>query len=790
MKMTTSRAWLILLGLQALVALVIFWDFISGRYYFAYTDIGSDSYFAYVPYAMHMARSIASEGLAGWSFEIGLGSPKALLLADAFALLNQAGGPDNVLALRIWVYLLKIVLGGAFFFGLLRCWVRRWETAVIGALAYSFCGYIVVNGQWDPHATEFVFYPLILWSIVRYLRTGNVIALPAALAASLVSGVFFVALGVFLLFTCAAYVVTSSEPRAMFKTWLTGILPLALIGYLLAAPFLLPVIFQMLDSPRVGGGRALFEMLWQQGVRVNDWPLVLVEIGGIFHKDIFGIGSGYNVGSGYKGLWNYFEGPGFFIGVMLFLLIPQLWNRSAADRKLLLIALCGVAAYFIFPVIRYSAMGFAAIYFRVSTLWIALVLLLLAARAVDQVIENGVDLRLLAIAVGSYLLLLGLVWGGSIGGYARVPHVAKILGLAILAGVLLLLARGKILAARWLPLTLLCAVIVETVLIARPSYVEGRSRVSPERHDYGDATLDALRAIRAIDKGIFRIEKTYDSVALADAMAQDYMGIKSYYFNGSGVADFNTGMRLIDPPRAGVNFNSHTNWLPNAGPRFMLNTLFGVKYIIAREPVEWPGFVAVAKERDYQIYRNEMALPLGIVQTRQITLRTLSRLSALPDVDANVYRDIAIINAAVVENVIPEGGDLFDLDDLLRSKVLVLQHRYFEPAARLQETGLQIEQFSSSHISGKIHPQKAGILVFSIPYNRGWSLRIDGKDSAMIRANFGMLATPVEAGAHTVELDFRLPGRRDGVLLSTLGVVLFALRRRKSASRDSRMPSG
>jgi uncharacterized membrane protein YfhO len=273
-------------------------------------------------------------------------------------------------------------------------------------------------------------------------------------------------------------------------------------------------------------------------------------------------------------------------------------------------------------------------------------------------------------------------------------------------------------------------------------------------------------------------------------MAQDYMGIKSYYFHGSGIVDFNTGMGLLAPPRAGANVNSHTNWLPNAGPRFMLNSLLGVKYIIAREPVTWPGFVAVRKERDYQIYRNEMALPLGIVQTKQITRSTLSRLSSLAEADANTYRDIAIINAAVVENVIPEHGDLFDLDDLVRSRVLVLQDRYFEPATALQQTGLQLEQFSSSHISGRIYPRKAGILVFSIPYNRGWSLKIDGEDKPLMRANFGMLAAPVQAGAHTVELDFRLPGQRAGVLIGALGFALLALRRRRNAIADSRLSPG
>ena len=779
MKITAARAWLILLVLQALLGLVIFRDFLFGRFYFAYADIGSDSYASFLPYAMHMARTIASGGFPGWSFEIGLGGPTAWLPRDAFTLLNAAGGPDNVLPLRIWIYLLKIVLGGTSFFLLLRCMVTRWETAVIGALAYSFCGFIVVNGQWDPEATEFVFVPLILWAIVRQLRTGNVIAFPLVLAVSLISGAFFIALGVFLLLTCVAFVVTSSEPRAMFKRWLTGILPLAVIGFLLAAPHLLPVILQMLDSPRIGGGQSLFQKVWQDSLVLNDWWLVLAQIGGIFHKDIFGIGNAY------QGYWNYLEGPEFFIGVTLFLLIPQLWKGSAADRKMLLIGACGVAVYFMFPLVRYAAMGFAVPYFRVSTLWITLILLLLAVRALDQVIERGVDGRLLAVSVAGYLLLLILVAAGDMGTRVWEPHVVRIVDLSALAGALLLLVQQNVLPARWLPPAILCTVLIETVLIAHPSYVEGRLPVPQQQHPYSDATLDALREIRAMDKGVFRVEKTYDSVSLADAMAQNYMGIKSYSSHGSGVVAFHIGTGLI-PATAGAAVN-YTNWLPHAGPRFMLNTLLGVKYIIAKNPLQWPGFEAVREAHDYRIYRNEAALPLGIVQTKQVTQSALSRLKSLSQVNANIIRDIVMINAVVVDKLIPEHGDQLDLDELLSASTMVLGDRYFGPAMALQETGLRIEQFSSDHIAGNIRPTKAGILVFSIPYSRGWSLKIDGKETPMIRANFGMLATPVQAGAHTVELDFRLPGRREGLLLGTLGLVLLALRRRKNAIADGRL---
>ena len=107
MNITLSRAWLILLGLQALVALAVFSSFFSGQAYFAYLDIGSDSYGQVLPDAMHMACKLASEGFTGWSFELGLGGPTNFLVGDVFSLMGMLGGPDAVLPLRIWVYVLK-----------------------------------------------------------------------------------------------------------------------------------------------------------------------------------------------------------------------------------------------------------------------------------------------------------------------------------------------------------------------------------------------------------------------------------------------------------------------------------------------------------------------------------------------------------------------------------------------------------------------------------------------------------------------------------------------------------
>ena len=57
----------------------------------------------------------------------------------------------------------------------------------------------------------------------------------------------------------------------------------------------------------------------------------------------------------------------------------------------------------------------------------------------------------------------------------------------------------------------------------------------------------------------------------------------------------------------------------------------------------------------------------------------------------------------------------------------------------------------------------------------------------MMRANFGMLATPVGAGAHKIELVFRLPGQQEGVLLGMLGFALLVLRYRKNRKAGAKL---
>jgi len=123
----------------------------------------------------------------------------------------------------------------------------------------------------------------------------------------------------------------------------------------------------------------------------------------------------------------------------------------------------------------------------------------------------------------------------------------------------------------------------------------------------------------------------------------------------------------------------------------------------------------------------------------------------------------------VLEQPLPEHGERFELNALLNAKALTLEDHYFKPARDLQARGLKLTAFSNKHLAGTVNAPQAGVLVLSMPLNRGWTVQLDGQPVEPVSANMGMTGIPVNAGRHQVTLDYHLPGLRAGLILGTLG---------------------
>ena len=90
----------------------------------------------------------------------------------------------------------------------------------------------------------------------------------------------------------------------------------------------------------------------------------------------------------------------------------------------------------------------------------------------------------------------------------------------------------------------------------------------------------------------------------------------------------------------------------------------------------------------------------------------------------------------------------------------------------LQEQQSVLTKKSSSHLTGTISIQKESVLFFSFPYDKGWTVRIDGEKVETYPVADTFLAADISEGEHTLELRFVPRGLRSGIILSVLSLIL------------------
>lgn len=93
----------------------------------------------------------------------------------------------------------------------------------------------------------------------------------------------------------------------------------------------------------------------------------------------------------------------------------------------------------------------------------------------------------------------------------------------------------------------------------------------------------------------------------------------------------------------------------------------------------------------------------------------------------------------------------------------------------LTEDVLEHVEIGTNRISGDIDLKEDKILALSIPYQNGWTAYVDGKPAKLLRANYMYMALPLEAGAHTIELNYAIPGAKYALVIMPCSVVLLVI---------------
>ncbi|MBR5273161.1 MAG: YfhO family protein [Clostridia bacterium] len=100
----------------------------------------------------------------------------------------------------------------------------------------------------------------------------------------------------------------------------------------------------------------------------------------------------------------------------------------------------------------------------------------------------------------------------------------------------------------------------------------------------------------------------------------------------------------------------------------------------------------------------------------------------------------------------------------------------FEKAyAKFKNGGLNITEHDDTHIKGTVTATEDCLLYTSIPYDKGWTVKVDGVEVETLSLQGALLYIELSPGEHTVEFSFFPQGFKLGLLGSFVGVMLLVV---------------
>lgn len=125
--------------------------------------------------------------------------------------------------------------------------------------------------------------------------------------------------------------------------------------------------------------------------------------------------------------------------------------------------------------------------------------------------------------------------------------------------------------------------------------------------------------------------------------------------------------------------------------------------------------------------------------------------------------------------VLPSAANVF-LPSETTCAIYALNVEVFERGIEQLRAGQFVPQeFSDGYVCGTYRAEEPIGLLFSIPYDKGWTVMVDGVKSGLSPAfGGGMSMLEVTEGTHEIEMTYRSPGLNAGITITGISAVLCA----------------
>jgi uncharacterized membrane protein YfhO len=761
------------LGLILLVAFFVFKDFILLNKLYLFQDIGSDTVNGAWPFFYNYANYFNKGGLPTWSFEEGMGQNiVGGFLRDPFMIIGYLAGPASMPKIYVFIELLKIVSGGIVFYLFLKQLKVSNFSATIGALLFSFSGFMIIGSCWYVFTYEAFTLAMALLGFELYFQKNKWLVFVLSIALIGISMPFnLYVVGIILLF----YIIfrLGQTGQLSFKSFMQLIIRLmvfGLIGLMISAPFLLESALQLVESPRGSGTSSYTDIL-------SSKPMFDLIDKGQFGTFITRLFSSDYIGSGsdFKGWQNFLEAPVSYCGIISLVLMPQIFTSvSKSARKWYIFWLLIWLIPTLFPFFRYAFWLFSGDYYRIFSFCLSLVFIVYGVFALDHILKTK-KINLITLGATVLLSIFLLSYNYFKGTQAHVDGTISLFvkaSLVIYAALLFFITKNANNTA--LKYSLLGFICIELIYLSSFS-VNRRdaiyTRELSEKVAYNDYSVEAVDYIKKNEKGFYRIDKNYFSSgaihgSLNDNKIHDYYGTSSYSsFANNNFINFLREYGVISKQN-----EYESRWAPGLINRPILQSLNNVKYIMAKgytNPVWHNTHDSVAKFGDVLVLKNKYNLPFGYTYNQYIKQSDFDKLSMN-------QKDFVSLQACVLKEedaALASGLKVYNPADTVFNNQFSFE-KYKSEVDKLGQNSLNLSNFSDKKFAGQIKADAPEIMYLSFPLDKGWNLKLDGVDAKLMYVNNGMTGVYLTKGDHKVEMDYKLRLFNKGVMLIPIGILL------------------
>ena len=789
-KYSEKQLLVILLFLIISVVFAVFHDYLVFDHLYLFKDIGSDTINSFYPRIVHTADYLRSEGMPKWSFNQGMGQnlyPRNM--GNPFEWILFLLGRSYLAYGIAYVEVLKILLGGVFFYLYLRMLSLTPFAAIVGGLLFSFSSFMILGGGWYQFSAQAVYAALLLYAFERYFTKNSWTLFPIAIALigaswpfSLYTHAIF-----FLLYCVFRFVdVNGWQPKEL-GVFLLKLAGFGVLGAGISSVFLFSGILEMIESPRVSGNASYVNNLSShalfgfEGIKHN-----ITAILRFYSDNMLGAGSLF------RGWQNYLEAPMFYCGLISLLLAPQVFSFLNRRQKILyfVFALLFILPI-VFPFFRYAFWAFTGDYYRVFSLFVTIVLLFFSMHALSRISES--EKPNLTLHITTLITLVAVLYLCS-----RISPVDMALRNIAIGFLVIYAILTYLLAFKKFKLT--CQLLLFAFLSTELGYFSSitvndrlvlTAKEFKEKVGYNDATMEATAFLNSSDHSFFRVEKDYSSGpsmyrSINDAKIQHYRGTSSYNsFNQLNYINFLAGTNVING-----SDETQTRWAPGLISRPFLLTLASVKYVLTKKknpPLFGNTYSPIAKFNDVTVLENKNYLPLGFTYDHFLLLSDFMKLSP-------AEKDIALLNAFIIDKSDinrAQGISPYGIGAISGEVASYSVSQYTLDVAHRKQEILNITDYDQNHFKGTIDLDRKKLLFFSIPFDKGWSAEVDGKPAQLLRVNLGFTGLVLGPGKHSVYLKFFPRYVGIGSVVSLISLLLYAgllSWRRLTSSRSRNWP--